>query len=62
VAATEADWDEEYLAPIISIKLVDSLDEAIAHINRYGSHHTDAILTTTTRTPCASCARWTRPA
>ncbi len=45
VDATEADWSEEYLAPIISIKLVDSLDEAIAHINRYGSHHTDAILT-----------------
>ncbi|MEN9545268.1 MAG: hypothetical protein RLZZ598_2101, partial [Pseudomonadota bacterium] len=44
--ATEADWSEEYLAPIISIKLVDSLDEAIARINRYGSHHTDAILTT----------------
>ena len=46
IDATEADWAEEYLAPIISIKLVDSLDEAIAHINRYGSHHTDAILTT----------------
>ncbi len=46
VNATEADWSEEYLAAIISIKLVDSLDEAIAHINRYGSHHTDAILTT----------------
>jgi glutamate-5-semialdehyde dehydrogenase len=46
VDATEADWSEEYLAPIISIKLVDSFDEAIAHINRYGSHHTDAILTT----------------
>ena len=44
--ATEADWSEEYLAPIISIKLVASLDEAVAHINRYGSHHTDAILTT----------------
>ena len=44
--ATEADWSEEYLAPIISIKQVDSLDQAIAHINRYGSHHTDAILTT----------------
>ncbi|RDI01492.1 glutamate-5-semialdehyde dehydrogenase [Schlegelella thermodepolymerans] len=44
--ATEQDWYEEYLAPVISIKLVDSLDEAIAHINRYGSHHTDAILTT----------------
>ncbi|MBA3599179.1 MAG: glutamate-5-semialdehyde dehydrogenase [Methylibium sp.] len=45
VAASDADWSEEYLAPIISIKLVASLDEAIAHINRYGSHHTDAILT-----------------
>ncbi len=44
--ASEADWDTEYLAPIISIKLVDSLDEAIKHINRHGSHHTDAILTT----------------
>ena len=46
VLATEADWSEEYLAPIISIKLVASLDEAIGHINRYSSHHTDAILTT----------------
>jgi glutamate-5-semialdehyde dehydrogenase len=44
--ATEADWYEEYLAPVISVKVVASLDEAIAHINRYGSHHTDAILTT----------------
>jgi glutamate-5-semialdehyde dehydrogenase len=44
--ASEADWATEYLAPIISIKLVDSLEEAIAHIERYGSHHTDAILTT----------------
>src|SRR3990167_3432986 len=46
VDATEADWSEEYLAPIISIKVVDGLDEAIAHINRYSSHHTEAILTT----------------
>jgi glutamate-5-semialdehyde dehydrogenase len=45
-AATEADWSEEYLAPIISVKVVASLDDAIAHVNRYGSHHTDAILTT----------------
>ncbi len=45
VPATEQDWSEEYLAPIISIKVVDGLDEAIDHINRYGSHHTDAILT-----------------
>ena len=45
VDATEADWSEEYLAAVISIKLVDSLAEAIARINHYGSHHTDAILT-----------------
>ncbi|MDO4705134.1 MAG: glutamate-5-semialdehyde dehydrogenase [Comamonadaceae bacterium] len=45
-AATEEDWSSEYLAPIISIKIVAGLDEAIAHINRYGSGHTDAILTT----------------
>ena len=43
--ATEQDWYEEYLAPIISVKVVAGLDEAIAHINRYSSHHTDAILT-----------------
>jgi len=46
VDATEADWSEEYLAPVISIKLVEGVDEAICHINRYSSHHTDAILTT----------------
>ncbi|MBK1612814.1 glutamate-5-semialdehyde dehydrogenase [Rubrivivax gelatinosus] len=44
--ADEADWDAEYLAPVISIKVVASLDEAIAHVNRHGSHHTDTILTT----------------
>ena len=44
--ATEQDWSEEYLAPIISVKVVAGLDEAIAHINRYSSHHTEAILTT----------------
>jgi glutamate-5-semialdehyde dehydrogenase len=43
--ATEQDWFEEYLAPIISIKVVAGVDEAIAHINQYSSHHTDAILT-----------------
>jgi glutamate-5-semialdehyde dehydrogenase len=43
--ATEQDWFEEYLAPIISIKLVSGVDEAITHINHYSSHHTDAILT-----------------
>jgi glutamate-5-semialdehyde dehydrogenase len=46
VPATEADWAEEYLAPVISVKVVRDLDEAISHVNRYGSHHTDAILTT----------------
>jgi glutamate-5-semialdehyde dehydrogenase len=45
VGASEQDWYEEYLAPVISIKVVDSLDEAIAHINQYSSHHTDAIIT-----------------
>ncbi len=44
--ATEQDWYEEYLAPIISIKVVSGVDEAIAHINRYSSQHTEAILTT----------------
>jgi glutamate-5-semialdehyde dehydrogenase len=43
--ATEQDWYEEYLAPVISIKVVAGVDEAIAHINKYSSHHTDAILT-----------------
>ncbi|PAT37737.1 glutamate-5-semialdehyde dehydrogenase [Vandammella animalimorsus] len=43
--ASEADWRTEHLAPIIGIKIVAGLDEAIAHINEYGSHHTDAILT-----------------
>ena len=49
VAATEADWSEEYLAAVISVKVVASLDEAIEHINRYGSHHTDAIVGTDQR-------------
>jgi len=43
--AVEQDWFEEYLAPVISIKVVDGVDDAIAHINHYSSHHTDAILT-----------------
>ena len=45
VPAQESDWYEEYLAPIISIKVVAGVEEAIAHINQYSSHHTDAILT-----------------
>jgi len=44
-AATDEDWVTEYLDKILSIKIVDSLDDAIAHINRYGSHHSDAIVT-----------------
>jgi glutamate-5-semialdehyde dehydrogenase len=43
--ATEADWPKEYLDAIIAVKVVDSLDEAVAHIARYGSQHTDAIVT-----------------
>ena len=42
--ATEEDWKTEYLDAILSIRIVDNLEEAIRHINRYGSHHTDAIL------------------
>jgi glutamate-5-semialdehyde dehydrogenase len=45
VPATEEDWDAEYLAPIISIKVVDGLDEAIDHINRHSSGHTESIMT-----------------
>jgi len=45
VKATEEDWDTEYLAPILAIKVVQGMDEAIAHINRHGSHHTDSIIT-----------------
>ncbi|WP_290698049.1 glutamate-5-semialdehyde dehydrogenase [Amphritea sp.] len=44
-AATAEDWETEYLAPILAIKLVRDMDEAIAHINRFGSHHTDSIIT-----------------
>ncbi len=45
VAATEQDWDTEYLDAIISVKVVDGLPDAIDHINRHGSHHTDSIVT-----------------
>lgn len=43
--ASDQDWDTEYLAPILAIRLVDSMDAAIAHINTHGSHHTDSIVT-----------------
>jgi glutamate-5-semialdehyde dehydrogenase len=45
VAASDEDWQTEYLAPILAIKIVDGLDQAIEHINTYSSHHTDAIVT-----------------
>jgi len=45
VPAAEADWTTEYLEPIISARIVDGVEGAIAHINRYGSHHTDSIVT-----------------
>jgi len=45
VPATDEDWTTEYLDKILSIKVVDSLDDAIGHINEFGSHHSDAIVT-----------------
>ena len=45
IEATEEDWGEEYLAPILSIKIVSGLDEAIDHINKYSSQHTESIVT-----------------
>ena len=44
-AASEEDWYKEYLAPVVSIKLLDGVEQAICHINQYSSHHTDAIIT-----------------
>jgi glutamate-5-semialdehyde dehydrogenase len=43
--ATDSDWYAEYLAPILAVRIVHSLDDAIEHIARYGSQHTDAIVT-----------------
>jgi len=45
VPATDADWDTEYLAPILSIRVLPDMDAAIDHIERHGSHHTDSIIT-----------------
>jgi glutamate-5-semialdehyde dehydrogenase len=47
--ATDEDWSTEYLDAVIAVKLVDGVDEAIAHVERYGSHHTDAIVTADSR-------------
>jgi len=44
-AATEADWEEEYLAPVLAVRIVDDMDGAMEHIARYGSSHTDVIVT-----------------
>ena len=43
--ATDDDWDEEYLAPVLAIRVVDGIDQAIEHIEQHGSQHTDAIVT-----------------
>ena len=57
IAATEDDWDTEYLAPIISIRVVDGLDEAVAHIAAHGSGHTDGIITNNLQESQAFVAR-----
>jgi len=44
-SASEEDWETEYLAPILSIRIVDDMQQAIEHINQHGSHHTDSIVT-----------------
>jgi glutamate-5-semialdehyde dehydrogenase len=43
--ATDADWDEEYLALVLAVRVVDSVEEAIEHVNRHGSGHSEAIVT-----------------
>ena len=57
IAATEDDWDTEYLAPIISIRVVNGLDEAVAHIAAHGSGHTDGIITNNLQESQAFVAR-----
>lgn len=55
IAATPEDWKAEYLGPVLSIRVVGDIDEAIEHINRYGSHHTDGIVTTDIRAADRFC-------
>ncbi|MEO0376570.1 MAG: glutamate-5-semialdehyde dehydrogenase [Cyanobacteria bacterium P01_A01_bin.17] len=56
-AATDSDWATEYSDLVLSIKVVDSLEDAIAHINTYGSGHTDAIMTTDDQAAAIFCSR-----
>ncbi len=60
-AAAEADWSTEYLDAVISVKLVDGVDGAIAHIGRYGSHHTESIITDDAATAARFLAESTAP-
>jgi glutamate-5-semialdehyde dehydrogenase len=60
--ATPDDWGQEFLAPILAVRVVGSLDEALAHIAAYGSNHTEAICTPSYARRSASCARSTRAA
>ena len=57
VPATEQDWRTEYLEAVLSVRVVDGLDAAIDHVNRYGSHHTDAIITADDAAAEAFCRR-----
>ena len=59
--ATESDWSTEYLDLMLAVKVVDSTAEAIEHINEYGSHHTDAIVTEDPEAVTPFCARWIQP-
>ncbi len=54
--AQEDDWQAEYLDMVIAVRIVDSLEEAVAHINRYGSHHTDCIITEDAQAAARFCA------
>ena len=60
-AATSADWFEEYLAPIIAIRVLDGIDAAMTHIREYGSAHTDAIVTTAAGLAGSPCRRRSLP-